>query len=70
MVSPKTKVDSHKDTSQVALYEDPNTIRFAKDSSQLVIFSFQYCDCTYPCQAERVEPIVSSLTCSARLNHF
>jgi hypothetical protein len=51
--SPRTKVDSYKDPSQVALYEDPNSIRFAKDSSKLVLFSLQYCDYTYPCQAQQ-----------------
>ena len=41
LVSPKTKVDSYKDTSQVALYEDPNSIKFAKDSSKLSLLSLQ-----------------------------
>ena len=36
---PKTKVDSYEDPSQVALSEDPNSIRFAKDSSKFVLFS-------------------------------
>ena len=50
---PKTKVDSYEDPSQVALSEDPNSIRFAKDSSKLVLFSLQYGDYTYPCLAKQ-----------------
>ena len=46
-------VDSYENPSQlahysthrqVALYEDPNSIRFAKDSSRLVVLSIQPCD--------------------------
>ena len=37
--SPKTKVDSYKDPSQVALSEDPNSIMFTKDPSQLALSS-------------------------------
>ena len=37
-------MDSYKYTSQVALYEDPNSIRFAKDNSQLVLFYLLYRD--------------------------
>ena len=53
--SPKTKVASHKDPSQVALYEDPNSIRFAKDSSKLVVLSIQYCDYSYHRQAQQTQ---------------
>jgi hypothetical protein len=30
----------------VALYEDPNSTRFANDSSRLVVLSIQLCDYT------------------------
>ena len=62
--SPKTKVDSYKDPSQVALYEDPNSIRFAKDSSKLVLFCLQYCDYTYPCQAQQTQDDAHQRQCS------
>jgi hypothetical protein len=51
--SPKTKVDRYENPSQldhssthrqVALYEDTNSIRFAKDSSKLVALSIKFCD--------------------------
>ena len=60
----KTKVDSYKDPSQVALYEDPNSIRFAKDSSKLVLLSHQYCDYTYPCQAQQTQDDEHQRRCS------
>ena len=53
MDSPKTKVDRYENPSQldhssthrqVALYEDTNSIRFAKDSSRLVALSIKFCD--------------------------
>ena len=53
--STKNKVDSYKDPSQVAIYEDPNSIMFAKDPSKLVLFCLQYCDHTYPCQAQQAQ---------------
>ena len=62
--SPKTKMDSYKDPSQVAFYEDPNSIRFAKDSSKLVLFSLQYCDYTYPCQAQQTQDDAHQRRCS------
>ena len=51
--SPKTQVDRYENPSQldhssthrqVALYEDTNSIRFAKDSSRLVALSIKFCD--------------------------
>jgi hypothetical protein len=51
--SPKTKVDRYEDPSQVALSEDPNSIMFTKDSSQLVPLTLQYCVYTYSCQAQQ-----------------
>ena len=53
--SHKTKVASYKYPSQVALYEDPNSIRFNKDSSKLVLLSIQYCGYTYPRQAQQTQ---------------
>ena len=53
--SHKTKVESYKDPSQVALYENPNSIKFAKDSSKLVLLSHQYCVYTYTCQAQQTQ---------------
>ena len=41
LASHKTKVESYKDHSQVALYENPNSIKFAKDSSKLALLSLQ-----------------------------
>ena len=50
--SPKTKVDRYENPSQldhssthrqVALNEDTNSIRFAKDSSRLVALSIKFC---------------------------
>ena len=55
MDSPKTMVDSYKDPSQVALYKDPNSIRFAKHSSMSVLFSPRYCENTYPCQTQQTQ---------------
>ena len=53
--SHKTKVASYKDQSQVAPYEDHNSIRFDKDSSKLVVLSIQYCDYTNPRQTQQTQ---------------
>ena len=60
----KTKVDSYKNPYQVALYEDHNSIRFAKDSVKLVLLSHQYCDYTYTCPAQQTQDDEHQIRCS------
>ena len=53
--SHENMVASCKDQSQVAPYEDPNSNRFDKDSSKLVVLPIQYCDYTHPRQAQQTQ---------------
>ena len=53
--SHENMVASCKDQSQVAPYEDPNSNRFNKDSSKLVVLPIQYCDYTNPRQTQQTQ---------------